>query len=112
MHYLLLLASSLLPILTLASSTARDPNSNFDPNAFHLQVATCPGINRAENNKIVDLNLGMFPPIAVYTVLYFNSCLVEYVDVGNPNANRTLLFVHGWPSLWASWKYQIQEFQV
>ncbi len=111
MHYLLLLASSLLPILTLASSAARDPHSTFDPNAFHLQVATCPGINRAENNKTVDLHLGMFPQ-SLFTVLYFNSCSAEYVDVGNPNANRTLLFVHGWPSLWASWKYQIQEFQV
>jgi soluble epoxide hydrolase/lipid-phosphate phosphatase len=36
---------------------------------------------------------------------------VEYVDI-NPNAKHTLLFLHGWPSLWASWKYQIQEFRV
>lgn len=30
----------------------------------------------------------------------------------NPTAHRTLLLLHGWPSLWASWKYQIQEFGV
>ena len=35
----------------------------------------------------------------------------DYVDI-NPKAKTTLLFLHGWPSLWASWKYQIQEFQV
>jgi len=53
-------------------------------------VATCPAINRADNTT-VDLQL-------------------QYVDI-NPNANRTLLFLHGWPSLWASWKYQIEEFK-
>jgi soluble epoxide hydrolase/lipid-phosphate phosphatase len=40
-----------------------------------------------------------------------NSISAEYVDI-NPKAKRTLLFLHGWPSLWASWKYQIQEFRV
>jgi len=35
----------------------------------------------------------------------------DYVDI-NPKADKTLLFVHGWPRLWAGWKYQIQEFQV
>jgi len=54
-------------------------------------VAICPGINRAEN-KTVDLHL-------------------EYVDVGNQYAERTIVFLHGWPSLWASWKYQIDEFK-
>ena len=36
---------------------------------------------------------------------------IDYVDI-NPNAGRTLLLLHGWPSLWASWKYQIEEFRV
>ncbi|KAI0002915.1 alpha/beta-hydrolase [Russula compacta] len=95
MHNLRLFASSLLLVLvtncglTLAS-LARD--LAFDPLAFnqYWKVASCPGINRAEN-KTVDLRL-------------------QYVDI-NPNADRALLFLHGWPSLWASWKYQIQEFR-
>ena len=37
--------------------------------------------------------------------------LAEYVDI-NPDAERTILMVHGWPSLWHSWKYQIEEFKV
>jgi len=82
----------LLPVLTLASPAASGSNATFNPLAFPLQQAICPGINRAENNKTVDLYL-------------------QYVDSGNQNAERTLLFLHGWPSLWASWKYQIQEFQ-
>jgi hypothetical protein len=64
MRHLILLASSLLPVLTLASPAARDSNSTFNPLAFPLQQATCPGINRAENNKTVDLQLRMFPTIA------------------------------------------------
>jgi hypothetical protein len=44
-----------------------------------------------------------------------NTEFVDYVDI-NPQAKRTLkrtlLFLHGWPGLWASWKYQIEEFQV
>ncbi|KAI0303057.1 Alpha/Beta hydrolase protein [Russula brevipes] len=98
MRNLLFFAGGLLPVLvaysrlTLASAepeSARD--AAFDPLAFRQQwqVATCPGINRADNTT-VDLQL-------------------HYVDV-NPTAHRTLLLLHGWPSLWASWKYQIQEF--
>ncbi|KAI9512738.1 Alpha/Beta hydrolase protein [Russula earlei] len=70
---------TLNPGFTLGSLTR---SSVFDPSAFHqyFQVATCPGVNRAEDTT-VDLQL-----------------------------RRTLLFLHGWPSLWASWKYQIQEF--
>ena len=36
---------------------------------------------------------------------------VGYVDI-NPQAKTTLLFLHGWPGLWASWKYQIEAFRV
>ncbi|KDQ15549.1 hypothetical protein BOTBODRAFT_65259 [Botryobasidium botryosum FD-172 SS1] len=34
---------------------------------------------------------------------------IEYVEV-NPSGKRTLVLVHGWPSLWSSWSNQIQEF--
>jgi len=34
---------------------------------------------------------------------------IEYVEV-NPTGKRTLVLVHGWPSLWSSWSNQIQEF--
>jgi soluble epoxide hydrolase / lipid-phosphate phosphatase len=35
---------------------------------------------------------------------------LAYVDV-NPSAAQTLLFVHGWPSLWSTWSNQILAFQ-
>jgi pimeloyl-ACP methyl ester carboxylesterase len=43
--------------------------------------------------------------------ILIRNIFADYVEI-NPKAEKTLLFVHGWPSLWASWKYQIQEFQV
>lgn len=61
-----------------------------DAPAFRQHVVTCPAVNRALN-QTVDLHL-------------------RYVDI-NPSFKRTLLLLHGWPSLWASWKYQIQEFR-
>ena len=63
-RHLFLLASSLLPVLALASPVARGSDSTFNPLDFPLQQAICPGINRAENNKTVDLHLGMCPTIA------------------------------------------------
>ena len=64
MRRLILLASSLLPVLTLASLGARGSDSTFNPWAFPLQHAICPGINRAENNETVDLHLGKLSTIA------------------------------------------------
>src|SRR5882762_258966 len=94
-----LFASGLLPLLlqvlltnfVLLSSARYTRDLAFNPLAFPQRVVTCPAINRALN-KTVDLHL-------------------RYVDV-NPGFKRTLVFLHGWPSLWASWKYQIQEFRV
>ncbi|KAH9999509.1 alpha/beta-hydrolase [Russula vinacea] len=62
----------------------------FNPREYPKKVVSCPAINRAENTQ-VDIQL-------------------HYVDI-NPEAEKTLLLLHGWPSLWASWKYQIQEFK-
>ncbi|KAF8604921.1 alpha/beta-hydrolase [Ceratobasidium sp. AG-I] len=35
---------------------------------------------------------------------------ITWVDL-NPEAERTLLFVHGWPGLWSTWSNQIEEFR-
>jgi soluble epoxide hydrolase/lipid-phosphate phosphatase len=79
----------LLAILSLASDAVA-AHSPFNPREYAKKVVSCPAINRAENAK-VDIEL-------------------HYVDI-NAKAEKTLLLLHGWPSLWASWKYQIQEFQ-
>ncbi|KAN0124485.1 alpha/beta-hydrolase [Russula decolorans] len=76
-------------IISLASDVLTT-HLPFNPRGYPKKVVSCPAINRAENTR-VDIEL-------------------HYVDI-NPKAEKTLLFLHGWPSLWASWKYQIQEFQ-
>jgi len=65
-------------------------NLPFNPRDYPKKIVTCPAINRAQDTQ-VDIDL-------------------HYVDI-NPKAEKTLLLLHGWPSLWASWRYQIQEFQ-
>lgn len=61
-----------------------------DPRAFHAKTVSCDALLRPE--------------------LESNKIQLSYVDV-NPDADKTLLMVHGWPSLWHSWKYQIEEFR-
>ncbi|KAN0140064.1 epoxide hydrolase [Lactarius tabidus] len=89
-----LLASGLLPLLltnpAFSAFAQHTRDLAFDPFAFHQEVVICPAVNRVLN-KTVDLHL-------------------RYVDI-NPSFKHTLLFLHGWPSLWASWKHQIQEFR-
>jgi hypothetical protein len=59
MRNLLIFASSLLPVIAY-SARGTESESAFNPYAFHQQVATCPGFNRAEN-KTVDLHLRTLP---------------------------------------------------
>jgi len=35
---------------------------------------------------------------------------IDYVDV-NPQGKNTLIFAHGWPGIWSTWKHQINEFK-
>jgi soluble epoxide hydrolase/lipid-phosphate phosphatase len=64
----------------------------FHPNSYPKKVAVCKAVNRANNHTApVDIKL-------------------HYVDV-NSEAETTLIMVHGWPGLWSTWSYQIQEFR-
>ncbi|EGO01415.1 hypothetical protein SERLA73DRAFT_103194 [Serpula lacrymans var. lacrymans S7.3] len=64
--------------------------TSFNPRGYQASLATCKAVNRI-SGKEVDITL-------------------KYVDI-NPDAKPTILMLHGWPSLWSSWSYQIQEFQ-
>ncbi|KAL6304154.1 Alpha/Beta hydrolase protein [Sparassis latifolia] len=63
---------------------------SFKPTDFPKKTAPCKALNR-HTNEIKNIE-------------------IKYVEI-NPEAERTLLMVHGWPSLWHSWKYQIEEFK-
>ncbi|KAF7799971.1 hypothetical protein EIP86_011214 [Pleurotus ostreatoroseus] len=62
----------------------------LSPDAFPQNVADCHAINRVTGEE--------------------KSIQIHYVDI-NPQANKTIIMVHGWPSLWHSWKYQIEAFK-
>ncbi|TDL17638.1 alpha/beta-hydrolase [Rickenella mellea] len=62
----------------------------FNPRDVPKRVAKCKAINR-KDNEVKDIE-------------------IHYADV-NPKANKTLVMVHGWPSLWSTWSNQIEEFQ-
>ncbi|TRM68733.1 Alpha/Beta hydrolase protein [Schizophyllum amplum] len=64
---------------------------DFNPRSYSKQRTTCKAAKRDEGDKVVDITM-------------------SYVDV-NPGAKHTLLLVHGWPSLWTTWSYQIKEFE-
>ena len=109
-----LLASGLLLLTNsaLLSSARHTRDLPFDALAFRRQVVTCPAVNRALN-QTVDLHLRTYLKSRSITSSSAQNrhCSLGYVDI-NPSSKRTLLLLHGWPSLWASWKYQIQEFRV
>ncbi|EPS99751.1 hypothetical protein FOMPIDRAFT_1050327 [Fomitopsis schrenkii] len=86
-----------LPLLCAAlSALATEHNVDkslevsFRPQDLPKKTASCKALNRV-TDELKDID-------------------IEYVDV-NPDAERTILMVHGWPSLWHSWKYQIEQFK-
>ncbi|THV01207.1 alpha/beta-hydrolase [Dendrothele bispora CBS 962.96] len=90
----LLLLTALYSSLSLVISVSAEHEhvySGFNPRAYDKRTVRCKAVKRDEGNKVVDIDL-------------------TYVDI-NPTAPQTLLMVHGWPSLWSSWAYQIQEFK-
>jgi len=80
----------LSPFAGVVAAGGEVSSAIFNPREYPKRVATCKATNRAEG-KEVDIEL-------------------YYVEI-NPQAEKTMLLVHGWPSLWSSWKYQIQELQ-
>ena len=43
------------------------------------------------------------------TEFYFQDIKIHYVAKGDPK-NPLILFVHGFPEFWFSWRYQLNEF--
>ncbi|EJD44007.1 alpha/beta-hydrolase [Auricularia subglabra TFB-10046 SS5] len=79
-----------LALLLAGATSASILDPEFDPAAFPRRVAKCSALNR-ETNKTATID-------------------IHYVDA-NPSAERTLLFVHGWPGLWTNWANQIHAFK-
>lgn len=86
--------------------------TEVDPHAFPRKTATCTALNRATGEQ-KDIKIGKTSQVGEFRGKHMLRQLSypAYADI-NADAGRTLLMVHGWPSLWQSWKYQIDEFKV
>ncbi|KAL0064870.1 hypothetical protein AAF712_008123 [Marasmius tenuissimus] len=81
-------------LLLLSTAAALVLASDFNPREYgskHKRFATCDAVKRNADHAVVQITM-------------------SYIDI-NPTAEKTLLLVHGWPSLWSSWAYQIQAFK-
>ncbi|QDS69463.1 hypothetical protein FKW77_006186 [Venturia effusa] len=96
----LLLAALSLGITTAAPEATNESlylgDADFNPYVYQLQkqYVKCPATDRSDpaNPK----------PIA-------GGLKLAYLDI-NPHANKTLVLVHGWPSLWTTYREQIKYF--
>lgn len=75
---------NLLPFVVAVPST-----SDFDPNAYKKSFAKCRAVDRGGLTPVnVELN-------------------IAYLDI-NPTAKKVIVMSHGWPSLWTTYRNQIQ----
>jgi pimeloyl-ACP methyl ester carboxylesterase len=66
-------------------------DQTFDPNTYVKQFAQCQAVDRSgAQPQNITLKLA-------------------YIDI-NPTAKKTLVMVHGWPSLWTTYRNQIAAF--
>lgn len=79
-----MLLSTIVPVLFSVAIAARSPHSGAH------KSAECPAVNRATDEM---MTIG-----------------IHYIDV-NPEAEDTLVLVHGWPGILSTWKHQIDEFK-
>jgi soluble epoxide hydrolase/lipid-phosphate phosphatase len=79
---------TLLLATSVASALATEL---FNPYTYTKKFASCQGVERTSTPpEKIPLKLG-------------------YIDI-NPQAKKTLVLVHGWPSLWTTYREQIQHF--
>ena len=72
-----------------AASTVDALALNFNPNTYTKKYVTCNAVQRSANGSTTPIKLKL-----------------AYLDI-NPTAKKTLIMVHGWPSLWTTWRNQI-----
>ncbi|KAK5996535.1 Epoxide hydrolase A-like protein [Cladobotryum mycophilum] len=83
-----------LPLLAACAGVSQalaTRNLDFDPNAYKKSFAHCPAVDRADLTP-VDITLKL-----------------AYLDI-NPTAEKTIIMLHGWPSLWTTYRNQIKSF--
>lgn len=98
--------------LCVVVAAGREKPLAVDPRAFPTRAVTCDTLLRpAQEPTQIQLCESYSTEYTVVSAKGADERPAAYVDI-NPEAEKTLLMVHGWPSLWHSWKYQIEEFKV
>lgn len=95
---LALLAASFAPSLAAPAAhesslsiESRTSSKTFHPSDYKKKFVTCNAVDRSGTEpKNIKLKLA-------------------YLDI-NPKASKTLVMVHGWPSLWTTYRHQIEAF--
>jgi len=90
---------SALPSVITTAATAQvsgsyNPDNSFNPFTYVKTFVQCPAVERdpstGETVENIFLRLG-------------------YLDI-NPKGTKTIVMLHGWPSLWTTYRNQIQAF--
>ncbi|XP_013185844.1 epoxide hydrolase 1 [Amyelois transitella] len=71
------------------------------------KVITDPGY---KNLKLLRPNCLVDPKYGVHKYIKVNNVKLHYVESGDPS-KPLMLFLHGFPEFWYSWRHQILEFQ-
>ncbi|KAF1983783.1 alpha/beta-hydrolase [Aulographum hederae CBS 113979] len=88
-----LLASTAFALPTVGPEPLTNVGTSdpWDPASYQKTFITCPAVDRSgPTPKDIQLRLG-------------------YIDV-NPTAEKTLVLAHGWPSMWTTYRKQIEHF--
>jgi soluble epoxide hydrolase/lipid-phosphate phosphatase len=80
----------------------------FNPRAYTIQSTSCRAVDRVLKEEV---NITIGTHICAFLARGEVHIVTDYVDI-NPTAEKSIIMVHGWPSLWSSWGYQIEEFKV
>jgi soluble epoxide hydrolase / lipid-phosphate phosphatase len=86
---------------------------SFNPREYPKRRVTCPALHRnGGQGEHTETEITMSTSSMTFWLLvrFIDRRHTGYVDI-NPNAERTLLFVHGWPGLWSTWSNQIMHFK-
>ncbi len=74
--------------LAAPAIVSRDTPADFHPSSYQKQFVQCNAIDRSGSQpQNITLKLG-------------------YIDV-NPTAKKTIVMLHGWPSLWTTYRNQV-----
>lgn len=84
------LSSSFL-LFSLVAPSIQSLNP-FNPYLYPKSHANCPAVDHRNTPNEIPISLNL-----------------SYLDI-NPLAEKTLILVHGWPSLWTTYRHQIERF--